>query len=698
MIKPLEKKVLSSKKLFSSALRITSIVPLLSSGRNTSPNETEDEEEEATPPNWKEITAKLTAVAQQKRKNKEYHPILSPEGETGTREDQQTLILPKMSASTQPTIPETPAIQPLEGEAGVREDEQTQLLPSTTVSTLPTIPQTPAIASVSTLPTIPHTPAIKPLEEEADTTTKPREIRLPQWEIHWERHWELMLIIGILLIAGLAHGINMFHYPYIEDDEGTYMAQAWAVIHQGRLAYYTYWYDHAPVGWLQIALWALVSGGFHTFGSAIDSGRVLMLLMQIGSTWLLYRIARNATNSVPVAVIAALLFALSPFGIYFHRRVLLDNISTFWMLLSIWPLTSPRSSLNRIWLSGFALCVSILSKEVTIFLLPVMAGMVYWRADKTHRWFATIGWIALVTSLISLYPLMAIINNELFPSGTLLGGNAPHVSLLYSLTYQTSRGKDGGIFDLNSAFWKVMSKWSQDDPMLVVVGGVSTIICVVAIVKNRLVGLLGLVSLSLWAFLARGGQVLGFYLIPLLPLLALNIALVAWFIITPVKRFISWIFKGNKVASITVQIALTIVCVLGIFSGYSDPNLNLQSNHFQLWQSTQADAQFQAIQWVQEHLPTKSHIVVDEYMWPDLYDSGYTYSHYYWKVEVDPAIRDDVFHNNWRNIDYVITTDQMMSDIQTQNMTFVNTALKHGTLLKHFDTQGWPVNIFKVKK
>src|SRR5262245_24715441 len=49
--------------------------------------------------------------------------------------------------------------------------------------------------------------------------------------------WEVLLIIAVLLIAGLAHGINMLHYPYYENDEGTYMSQAWALVHQGRLAY-----------------------------------------------------------------------------------------------------------------------------------------------------------------------------------------------------------------------------------------------------------------------------------------------------------------------------------------------------------------------------------------------------------------------------------------------------------------------------
>ena len=132
---------------------------------------------------------------------------------------------------------------------------------------------------------------------------------------------------------------------------------------------------------------------------------------------MLYCVARRISGSVTVAVLASLLFALSPYGIYFHRRVLLDNITTFWMLLSILLLVSRSLSLRRVWLSAVALGISILSKEVTIFLVPVLAYLVFYRADRSHRWFATIGWVALVSSIVSLYVLMAILKGELFPTG-----------------------------------------------------------------------------------------------------------------------------------------------------------------------------------------------------------------------------------------------------------------------------------------
>src|SRR5215217_4607702 len=72
------------------------------------------------------------------------------------------------------------------------------------------------------------------------------------------------VILGLLVVTGLVHGLHMTVTPALvtTDDEGTYVAQAWAILHQGRLAHYTYWYDHPPLGWIQIAGWAWLTHAF----------------------------------------------------------------------------------------------------------------------------------------------------------------------------------------------------------------------------------------------------------------------------------------------------------------------------------------------------------------------------------------------------------------------------------------------------
>jgi hypothetical protein len=486
----------------------------------------------------------------------------------------------------------------------------------------------------------------------------------------------------------------MFNFPYYEDDEGTYVSQAWAVLTQGSLAPYTYWYDHAPVGWIQIAGWGLLTGGLHAFGTAVESGRVLMLGFQIGSTALLFSIARRVSGSIPAAIAGCLLFALSPYAIEYHRRVLLDNITTFWMLLSIWLLVG-RITLTRVWLSALALAISILSKELTIFLIPAMAALVWLRSPRVLRAFAVSGWLAVVLAVFSLYFLMAALNGELFPTGTLLGGSSAHVSLLGTLQYQTSRGKDGGLLDPGSAFWQVFAGWAREEPFLVVGGTICALLAVLLAWRRPVAGVIGLLTLSLWLFLGRGGEVIGFYLVPLLPLLALNVALTVGVLVesllTVIRRPRNVIVRLARGAVAPSLAALTTVGAIG---GY----LNLQSqadDPLRTWQAQPAVGQRAAIAWVLANVPPTSKSIIDMYMWLDLHPS-YNGAHYYWKVVQDPAIRDDVFADDWRTVDYVITTPQMLADASQQDMTILNTALQNSVPVARFDT-GWAVEVREVR-
>lgn len=91
-------------------------------------------------------------------------------------------------------------------------------------------------------------------------------------------------------------------------------------------------------------------------------------------------------------------------------------------------------------------------------------------------------------------------------------------------------------------------------------------------------------------------------------------------------------------------------------------------------------------------------MIIDESMWTDLYDSGYRFADYYWKVEEDPAIRDKVYQNNWRNFDYIVTTPELLTDAQSNHMTLVDDVMTHSTRIAYFDTGGWRIEILKVNK
>lgn len=560
------------------------------------------------------------------------------------------------------------------------------------------------------------------------TRTLQRELAAPMEPVSlrgWlARHREQLWVATLLLVAALAHGYNMFSFPYYENDEGTYISQAWAVSHLGELAPYTYWYDHAPAGWFQLAAWALLTGGYHAFGTTVNSGRVLMLLMQVASTLMVYLIVRmtlvnhrepaaaarrSDTDGWPsagsswrapaivAASIATLAFALSAYGIYYRRRVLLDNISAFWMLLSILLLLQGQLSLKRVWASAAALGISILSKELTVFLVPVLAVLVWHRSHPTQRWLSSAGWLAICGAIVSLYVLMAALKGELFPSGTLLGGDSEHVSLLGSLAFQGSRGKDAGLLGADSLFWLMVRRWVQEEPLLLLAGSGAMVLSLGLAPWRPVAGLLGLATAMLWLFLGRGGIVIEFYLVPLLPLLAINLGVVVGLAAGALRT-------QRRLARLwlLVPAAALAGCALGTVRGFQGPNYGYRENPLIAWTTTPADVQGQAVAWIRANLPPESRMIIDQAMWLDLHSNEhgpvFPYAHWYWKVDLDPEIRDDLFANDRRNFDYVITTPQLRKDVRIEALPLVAEVLLHSTRVTSFDTGGWPVEVRKVRE
>src|SRR5690606_27546413 len=139
--------------------------------------------------------------------------------------------------------------------------------------------------------------------------------------------------------GAVTHGFNLFQYPLWQTDEGIYVQQAWAVLRQGKLAPYTYFYDHAPGGWLAMAAWVrILPGGFQTFGGEINTVRVLMLLVHLVAVGLMFGLVRRVSGSLVAATVATFVFNFSPLAIYYQRMALLDNLMVMWVLLAAYLL------------------------------------------------------------------------------------------------------------------------------------------------------------------------------------------------------------------------------------------------------------------------------------------------------------------------------------------------------------------------
>src|SRR5947209_8660 len=164
------------------------------------------------------------------------------------------------------------------------------------------------------------------------------------------------LLLISLITGAISHGYHLFLYPLYITDEGIYMERAWSVLREAKLSPYTYFYDHAPAGWLFIAAWVtFLPHQFQTFGNAINTGRVLMLLVHLAGVFLLFQIARRLSGSLIAAVVACFLFSLSPLAVFYQREVLLDNLMVFWLLLSLYLATSDDRRILTPLFSGMAL-------------------------------------------------------------------------------------------------------------------------------------------------------------------------------------------------------------------------------------------------------------------------------------------------------------------------------------------------------
>lgn len=506
---------------------------------------------------------------------------------------------------------------------------------------------------------------------------------------------ELPLIFALVLVGLVVQSLNMFHYPALNrvDDEGIYASQAWAVLRQGQLAPYTYFYDHAPVGWMLIAAWYAITGGPTNFGGAIDSGRLFMLVLHLGMVVMLYRVTRKLGCNIPVAVVATLLFSISPLAIYFQRFLLLDNIMMFWILLSLDLLLDGWGRLSRVVLSGLCFGIAMLSKETAVFIVPAMLFVAWQQRWKHQGRFALLGWIIPVATIVSFYPLYALVKGELLPAGASLAFfvfnvNVPssHVSLIDALKWQSTR-TGGGPFNLGNMFWQLArDTWIPLDPILFIGGGLASVANLVRgiVLRNRRALAAALFGLLPLLYLARGGIVFDYYIIFAIPFLCLNVAL----LIHPLLA------RLPSPAAYAAAL-LSVVLLVGVYWA--------NGSYLTLFSQQPDTPSREATAWIKANVPAQSYMIIGDDMWTDLHEAdklgpSFPNAESVWKVGLDPAILNGVFHNDWQKVDYLVVTSSIEQDMSDNKMTMALDALSHSHVVKTWSAEGNTIELRQVDK
>lgn len=502
------------------------------------------------------------------------------------------------------------------------------------------------------------------------------------------------------ILSGLATlGYHLFRYPLYSTDEGIYVERAWAVIHEGQLNPYTYIYDHAPGGWLLIAGWvSVLPHQFLAFGNPVNTGRVLVLLLHAASVYFLFQITRKLSGGLLASTIATFFFNFSPLAIYYERMVLLDNIMVFWVLLSIWLVLRRRTQVfTGLW-SGLAFGVSVLTKENAIFFAPTIFYLLYRRTKHDpNRRFTIMFWLFAASASISVYFLFATLKNELLPRGLDFSLTHPpggHSSLLYELWYQLHRNQ-GTLFSHGSFLYTM---WLPKDPFLLVGGTIAMVVCLYLGWRMRKQNpsflIAGTLALEIAFYLARGSVLLDFYVIPLIPMYAVCIGLVAD---RALKR---------RVLRMVVP-ALAAALLLLPAGGYL-------LTHGQKGQLQAADVYYlpltylqqEQISWIQHNVPPGARIISDDDIWVALHDGhpDFPYDVSHWNAVGDPVVRNKEFGGgNWQDIDYIAMSNGMRqamigNNTGGQENWILNALDNHSVEVWHAGRGNVQLEIYKVQK
>ena len=496
-------------------------------------------------------------------------------------------------------------------------------------------------------------------------------------------HRDLWTALAVTLPVLVVQAWNITGYPTVSDDEGTYLAQAWSVQHWHGLAPYTYWYDHPPLGWIQIAMLSWLPGLFsspaHLFTAEM---RVVMVPVTAVCCLLLFVLARRLGLARWAAGLGVLLFGLSPLSVGLQRELFLDNFAVLWMLAALVLAASPRRHLWHHISSGLAAGAAVLSKETMLVALPALVLLLWQRSDRTTRKFSLVGFAAAFTLTVAQYPLYALLKNELLP-GT------GHVSLWGGIAFQLGRAGSGSLLTSGTGSNQTLDSWLYYDHVLIVAG----LVAAVAMSASRQLRAPALAVLLFTAVAVRpdAGYLPAMYIIQVLPFLALCIAATAQVLVrTGLHAFPRIGLRPLRWAAVAVAAVLA--------AGYVVPHW-FDGDRTAV--TANANAQYdRAVPWIHAEIPDPAgtRIVVDDAMWLDLVHDGFrpgTGVIWFYKVDLDPAVAHG-FPKGWRSLDYIVSTPTLRQD--PDSLPTVEDALTHSTVIASFGSGTDLIQIRKIDK
>ncbi|HXZ04643.1 MAG TPA: glycosyltransferase family 39 protein [Ktedonobacteraceae bacterium] len=488
------------------------------------------------------------------------------------------------------------------------------------------------------------------------------------------------VVLGIILVVQV---MNLFNYPAYGAAEGTLMANAWSLLH-GQITPGAYTFSQPPIGWGQIAGWLLLTGGTSSFGNAINSGRVLMIVLAIASSLLLYLITSRMSGSRSAALLAMVIYSLSILSLVYRREVLFENIGVFWLLLSLCLITTGKSSLRTFVFAAVALGIAILSDEVFLCFLPVMLYAVWLYATPFQRQYSLLTFLYIVLVIVAIYVLYVWFSGQLFPPGLIPFVNGSQESLIGGILQIWQVPVVAGQFAEN---WNA---WLKDAWLFLAAGIVAMALNILGGVVNRFQLLAALLAATYCVVLLFSRTVYPFSIVPLLPFLALNIAVA---LNTPVR----WVTK-----KIGFDLARALLWFL-LIGALIPASIQLAQP---VLAQNDAVPQQQSLLWIRNNAPHNAVIITPSYLYSDLRDQGgasnsaaFPNTYIYTDVVSDSLITNVQLKQNWQNINFLVVDATMLNDIRDSGQyELLDEAIHHGTLRTSFGNaqDGTLIQIYQV--
>ncbi|MFF6993509.1 ArnT family glycosyltransferase [Streptomyces sp. NPDC008313] len=500
-----------------------------------------------------------------------------------------------------------------------------------------------------------------------------------------------LILCGVLLVAILVvQGWNITDYPTLSDDEGTYLAQAWAVQQGKGLAHYTYWYDHPPLGWIQIAALTWVPARLDPSLMAVGSMRIAMLPVGAVSAVLVYVLARRLSLPRWAAGLAMALFGLSPLSVVLQREIFLDNLAVMWTLLAFCLAASPSRHLWHHFGAGVAAAAGVLTKETMLVVLPALVVTMWRHGHRDTRKFALTGAVTACALIGLCYPLFALLKGELFPG-------PGHVSLWDGVVYQMSRPGSGFILDPGTGSHGVLRSWLYYDRVLPL-GGLAGALLLLgtrrwSVTARALAGPALTVALLALVAMRPGGYLPAMYVIQALPFLALVLAGGTASVAHGVLRR----RRGGENRYVTAARWAVAAALVAASAGYVLPRW-YDGNRTAV--TADANAPYRAASaWLGREVedPAHTRVLVDDALWLDLVHEGYRPGLgviWFYKADLDPAVTRTM-PRGWRDLDYVVASPTVRRD--AADLPDVRAAMRHSTPVATFGSGEDRIEIRRVE-